>query len=81
MHYHSRAQINALKKLGFIAQIVFVVKKKTRYNEEKCMYEFLSFTKKSFSLIHVVLYAVKVKDISILKMIINIFVYIERLYS
>lgn len=45
------------------------------------MYEFLSFTKKSFSLIHVVLYAVKVKDISILKMIINIFVYIERLYS
>lgn len=80
MHYHSRAQINALKKLGFIAQIVFVAKK-TRYNEEKCMYEFLSFTKKSFSLIHVVLYAVKVKDISILKMIINIFVYIERLYS
>lgn len=45
------------------------------------MYEFLSFTKKSFSLIYIVLYAVKVKDISILKMIINIFVYIERLYS
>lgn len=47
------------------------------------MYEFLSFTKKSFSLIHVVLYAGKVRDtsISILKIIINILVYIERLKS